>query len=533
MKGQRAEVPEKILFWLLLALVLLVLLYAPLHYGFIYPDGGEDTAHHISDLASLTEDFGYVGNMAYYGVAPLVLFTRMGLSALTVFSVFHYAVILAVFISLWILVRRFYGLIAAALSFYISVFIVMGTWYYFTDGTIFNIFNLFVVGVLAIFGLCMWLESGEYRWLIASGFLFIVTSLVHSTTYLYIMTSMLLFIAGFAVYQFRRKDGVMLKRILSFGAVFVLSILTAGATWMHRTLPALMQSMAVSIPQPQAERAYPGPFSLPFWITHYLNIGTACLLALALAILAAVLLKGKPEDKSSVLVKLNQPLSYILLSFMIVLAVGAFTPLGYNCGRFCRDLGTLVGLTTSILLGVGIANYRLRFKPHLMVLLAGILLMTNTPIYRWLGDYTAVRPCDIQAIDYLNAISAGQVEVQLSPTANPWIYELYTDDNINCERVYDLEDYGEADYILHRDNYMTYYPRHLPKNQIPMDSDALEHLESVVRVAEFHSVKNTTKVSIMSVAELPSEKNTIKISVLRLADSHSEKTTIKIYKVVK
>lgn len=518
---------------LLLALVLLVLLYAPLRYGFVYPGGGDDTAHHIINLDNLTKDFGYVRSMGYYGVAPLVIFTHMGLSALAVFSVFSYAAILGVFIALWILVRRFYGLVAAALSFYISVFVVMGTWYYFNDGTIFNIFNLFVVGVLAIFNLCMWLESGKYRWLMTAGPLFIVSSLVHSTTYLYIMASMLLFTAGFAVYQYRREDRVMLKRVLSFGAVFLLSVLTAWATWMHRMLPALTKSMAASIPQTQAERTYDGPFGLTYWTTHYLNVGTACLLALALVTLAAIFIKGRAEDRSSVLIKLNQPLSYILLSFVVVLAVGAFTPLGYNCDRFSRDLGTFVGLATAILLGVGIASYRLRFKPHLMVLLAGILLATNTPIYGWLGDYTAMRPCDIQAIDYLNAVSAGGVKVQVSPTVAPWIYDLYTDDNVSYERVYDLEDYREADYILHRDNHMTWYTWNNPADQIPMDSDTVEQMESVIRVAEFHSVKNTTKVSITSVADLPSEKNALKISVLRLVDHRSEKTTIRIYKVVK
>jgi len=101
------------------------------------------------------------------------------------------------------------------------------------------------------------------------------------------------------------------------------------------------------------------------------------------------------------------------------------------------------------------------------------------------------------------------------------------------DRVYDLEDYREADYILHRDNHMTWYTQNRPADQIPMDSDTLEQMESVIRVAEFDSVKHTARMSVMGVAELPSEKNALKVSVLTLARSDSEKTTIRIYKVVK
>ncbi|GAH63448.1 unnamed protein product, partial [marine sediment metagenome] len=223
------------------------------------------------------------------------------------------------------------------------------------------------------------------------------------------------------------------------------------------------------------------------------------LLALALVILAIIIVKGKPEDKSNIIIKLNQPLSYILLSFMVVLTVGAFTLLGYNCDRFSRDLATFTGLITSILLGVAITNYRLKFKHHLIMLLIILLvcipLMMNTPIYKWLGDYTALRPCDIQAIEYLNTIPASQVEVQALPTVAPWIYQLYTSDNINYERVYDLEDYREADYILYRNNHMTYLTETLgAKDQIPLDNDILEHLEAVVRVTEFHSGSNIIQI---------------------------------------
>ena len=69
-------------------------------------------------------------------------------------------------------------------------------------------------------------------------------------------------------------------------------------------------------------------------------------------------------------------------------------------------------------------------------------------------------------------------------------YDL-TNDNINYERVFDLEDYREADYVLYRNNQMTYSTeKRVPKDHIPFDSDTLEHLESLIKVTEFHSGNN-------------------------------------------
>jgi len=485
MDNNQPVLRERFIFIALLVLVAAVLIFAPLYYGFIYPTGGDDTAFHIRNLNNLTSDFGYIGSLSYYGLVILTPFTFLGLDPIIVFSIFNYAVIAAVFVSMWILLRRFYGLLCAALGFYVSVFIVMGTWYYFDDGTIFNVFNLWVVAVPAYYALCLWLEKGKPKWLIITGILFILTSLIHSASYLFIMASMLLFTAGYSLFQWKAHNSTMLRRILSFGAVFSLSILSAWVTWMHELLPSQVSAMVGTITGEQS--SYAARVTPFHWVEHYLNTGTALLLAVAIIIIVIILFKGRGEDKNEVIAKLNQPLSYIFLSFIVVLSIGAFTLLGYNYDRFARDLATFTGLGTAILLGLGIARYQLKYKKIWIIIISSLLVITNLPLHNWLGDYTALRSCDRQAIDYLNEISTEPVVVQHFSKLAPWIYELYTNETIDYDRAYDLTEYADADIIIYRNNHMTYSTENTTADNIQITDDILEEQENLMKLARFRS----------------------------------------------
>lgn len=495
---------EKIIFAALLLLVAGVMAYSPLRHGFIYPTGGDDTAFHIQDLQKLTADFGYVAHLRYYGIALLVPFTLLGLSAVTVFSAFNYAVIVAMFVSLWLLVRRFYGFPAAVLSFWVAAFVAMGTWYYFDDGTIFNIFNLYVVGVFGIYCLCSWLDSGKYKWLIGSALLFILASLVHNTTYLYMLAAMVLFVPGYAAFRFIKKDGIMLRRTLIFGAVFVPSILTAGVSWARKTLPALGESAVSSVTQgtPSAALPFSPPSSFPDWFIHDLNIGTVVLLVLALAVLSIKLIKGKQEENRKVLSGLNQPLSYLILCFIIVLIAGAFTRLGLDSNRFAMDLATFVGLGTAILLGIVLAGYNFRYKYLLVMAAALVLAVSSVPVYRWLGDYTALRPCDVQTIDFLNSLPPAPLKVDVSSAVAPWIYRLYTHDNIAYAGISGPADLQGADYIIYRNNPMTYLTAaETPAVYLLLNSYIRESPPLLSKVAGFDS--GNDEITVYKVVKSP------------------------------
>lgn len=486
MNEHRPIIREQIIFLALLTLVLLIVVYPPIYHGSIYATGGDDTAHHIAALTKLTDDISYLGNLRYYGYVLLLPFTYFGLSPITVVNVFNFLVIPAVFVSFWILVRRYYGLSSAALSFYISLFIVLGTWFYFNDGAIFNIFNLLVVGILGIYSLCRWLESGHYRWLLTSGLLFIASSLIHNVTYLYIMAAILLFVVSFTIYKYIQKDSIFLYRTLIFGAVFILSILTAWVSWMHKFIPEYSSAVIGTITEgdpPLAE-----PVSLAFFVDHDLKIGTVLLLSLTVLILVILLRKGSAEDKNSIVNLLNQPLSFVLLSFTTILAVGTFTLFGHNSERFARDLATFIGLETAIVLGLVLTYYRLKFKKLILIVVAVLLVTTNNASYYWVGDYTAVRSCDRDAIDLLNHLPNRDTEIQVSSAIVTWIVEVYTNDNIHLDWVSNWDNYKEADYLLYRNTPMTGDPfREILNDPLSPDNFDAVDPESLMKVAEFQT----------------------------------------------
>jgi len=482
-----APAREKWIFLALLILVTAVVAFSPLRYGYIYPTGGDDTANHITDLINLTENLDYSDrSITYYGISILLPFTLAGFNPIAVFSVFNYLVIFAVFCSMWLLIRRFYGFLSAVLAFPLSVFIVMSTWYYFDDGTIFAIFNLWVIALAGLYAGCRWLEEGKPKWLIMAGILFILTSVVHSATYLYIMASMLLFSASFALWQYKKQDALMLKRIVLFGSVFCFSVITAWFTWMHTLLPRLTGAMVETI---TGERAIYTTRVTPLtWIGNYLNIGTLAMLLIAILMLVIIFKNGQNSEKTAIKNRLTQPLSLIIVCFLFVLCIGTFTKLGFNFDRFARDMATFAGLVTAILLAQGLGYYRYDYRKLWIVIAASLFILTCSPVHYFLSDYTALRPCDRQAIEYLNNLPEEPVIVHHFSTLSPRIYGLYTNQNISLERAYNLKDYEDADFLIHRKNHMTYFTlMHTKEDDFVVIRQILDEKPYLEEIASFQS----------------------------------------------
>lgn len=478
---------EKWLFFSLLAVVVALIIYSPLRHGYIYPTGGDDTANHIIDLINLTENLDYSNrSITYYGISILLPFTLAGLNPFAVFSVFNYLVIIGVFCSMWLLLRKFYGFLSAVLGFPVSVFMVMSTWYYFDDGTIFAIFNLWVIGLAGLYAGCRWLEEGKPKWLILAGILFILTSVVHSATYLYIMASLLLFSAGFALWHYRKQNIIVFKRTVIFAAVFCVSIISAWLTWMHTLLPRLTGAMVETI---TGEREiYTTRVDIVNWIGNYLNIGTAAMILIAILMLIIVFKKGQSAEIAAIKNRLTQPLSLIIACFLFVLCIGTFTKLGYNYDRFARDMATFAGLVTAILLAQGLGYYRYEYRKVWIVIAASLFILTCSPVHFFLSDYTALRPCDRQAIEYLNNMPEEPVIVHHFSTLSPRIYSLYTNQNVTLERTYNLSEYENADLVIHRNNHMTYFTlMHTKKDDFVVIRQILDDQPHLEEIASFQS----------------------------------------------
>ena len=456
------KLTERFIFIALLVFVTTVIIYAPLRYGFNYPIGGHDAAPHIHRLTALAQNPNiFEMNFNYYGIILLIPFTLLGINPVTVVSVFYYTTIIGVFIAMWILLRRFYGLLPAMLGFYVSVFMVYGIWKNFDDGMVFNIFNLWVVTPMAFYALCSWLESGQRKWLGIAGLLFVCTSLIHNSTYLFILVSIPFFTVIYGIYQWKIGNNTMVVRLLSFSGVFTISILTAWFTWMQNLLPRLVGLSIDSVSTGQPSRY---EWITPFiWVHQHINPGTIVLFLLAILLLMLIFKQGKREDKQKVFDKLNQPLTYILIAFLPFLTIGSFTLLGYDYGRFARDQVTFLGIIVAVLLGVALSHYKLPSIRAWILIVAFVMITSNTPVYNWLNDHTALRPADEQAIQYLNEITSEPIVVLHFAKLAPWMYDIYTDENVSYQRIFNLDDYEQADYIIYRSKHMTHYTKHVSR----------------------------------------------------------------------
>jgi hypothetical protein len=278
----------------------------------------------------------------------------------------------------------------------------------------------------------------------------------------------------------------MVWRTLSFGTVFLLSVVTAAATWMKTLLPSLTKRAleSVSTGQPsQYEWITPS-----IWFNQHLNPGTALLLLAALLMIVFIMVKGKAEQKTAIVSRLDQPLTYILLSFLPFLTIGTFTLFGYDYGRFARDQITFIGLIVAVLLGLAVANYKLANIRAWIVAIAVVMIIYPTPIHYWLSDHTGLRPCDEQAIEYLNQESKEPIVVQTFAKLAPWMYDLYTNQNVMYERAYNLSQTQSADYLLYRNNHMTHYTEHVSKpDDIEITPELLDSQSSLIEEAKFMS----------------------------------------------
>ncbi|MCL0084130.1 hypothetical protein M1N82_01050 [Dehalococcoidia bacterium] len=453
---------KRFLFPSMLVAVIALVLYAPIRYNFIYPTGGDDTAFHIQSLIAISEDLTKIPSLHYYGLVSLLPFTLAGLDSITVFFWFNYIVLISIFVSLWFLLKHFYGLPAALLGFPLTAMLSRAIWHYFNDGTIFNIANLYIFGILAITCVALWLKSGSSKYLILSGVLFSITAVYHSVTYLFILASMGLFFTGFLVYKLINRQSY--ARLIYAAGLFCLSIPLAYFTWFGGSFPeermAQMSRGEFVVMTP--------PVSLTGSITDYLSTTSIVAILFILGILSVIHLyrRGTKLYRKDLTDKLNQPLTYILLSFLVVFAIGTFTPLGIHSERFMRELSSFVAIFASVLLGITFTNmwkyrgelrdlypgiYRTIPSMILVVALIGIPAGIVVSAGEWTSNYSAIKPIDIKAINFLNTLE-GEAEVLVSPQIAYWIYGLYIKDNINLTHNVN----SQPDYVVTRSEDMTW-----------------------------------------------------------------------------
>ncbi|MCL0039312.1 hypothetical protein M1N46_03685 [Dehalococcoidia bacterium] len=131
-----------------------------------------------------------------------------------------------------------------------------------------------------------------------------------------------------------------------------------------------------------------------------------------------------------------------------------------------RELSSFVAIFASVLLGITFTNmwkyrgelrdlypgiYRTIPSMILVVALIGIPAGIVVSAGEWTSNYSAIKPIDIKAINFLNTLE-GEAEVLVSPQIAYWIYGLYVKDNINLTHNVN----SQPDYVVTRSEDMTW-----------------------------------------------------------------------------
>jgi len=450
---------------LLILLILGLVLFAPLYYDFTYPSAGPDTASRVEELSRATEDLGYVANLWYYSPLFLLPFTELGVSSLTAYTVFSYLVVIGSLLCVYLLVRHYYGRVPATLSLLGMLLVGFGFLYLFRAGTVYHLLTLYIIIPALIYSVIRYLRvGGSNKWAIPSILLIVLISFSHPIGYAYTEIALSLFLAGYWLYH-RGKDSRSNKPIILIIAV-ILTIPMAWLTWGSDTALSYIGY------------EYAGGVSslLPVNKSPLLSVLYFLGIPLGVALGGGYLVWRNKEVRK----KLNQPVTYLLLAYLLAVIVPL---IGTGKERLMLDLSVFLTIAGAISIGTYLTVTSASVSRELIHSLVRIglvivaIVVIPISVYNWTADYTALRPVDKEAIEFLNEQDR-ELEVLVSLQVDWRIYRVYTD-NIEYRWLRENSDPSRYDYVIYRDRYMVSRVGYYGQVQPTFSPPVLEELEKV------------------------------------------------------
>jgi len=160
-------------------------------------------------------------------------------------------------------------------------------------------------------------------------------------------------------------------------------------------------------------------------------------------LLLALLLVLREREHLEIRLKTKLFLGF-LAALVIFLAIGAFTRISPDPVRVALDLSVTIAILTVCLVGIGLEATK-RKKVMVLAVYALVAVGMFLSVPHWLSYTSAVRPADIQAIEYLN--SQSNSTYSCSTQVAPWIYNRW------LEKEYVAD--GNEEYVIYRDKPMT------------------------------------------------------------------------------
>lgn len=424
---------------IVLLILALVIIAPPLVHGYIYPSGGDDTTDHLAIFDQLDLSKTTVPQVNYLG--QLIVGTPIkAISLATDTSIdnwylwFNFLVMLGVAFTLYLVTSRLVNRWAGILIVPVAVFSTQSILWLFHCGTIYHIINMFIILPWAMFFLIRWLQEQKVCQAAIACLLFLLFSVFHLSA-LYLTSFMGLSLAVILIYKHRTECNIAsVKKILSLSIVILalavpatLLLLPTAQGYVSGTMQNA-ESLVMGVPLTQLVPASS--------ILAYLGLATLCILLFAIAMLVKY---GSLER-----IALKSKLFMVcLLGFIGILLVLFFTKTSPNPARVAMDLATFIAILTACLAGLALVASRKRIVTGVIVVL--VLIGISLPLANWFSYSSAVKPIDINTMEYLN--EQGAESYSCSTQVAPWIYNRWVEAEY-CEN-------GNGEYIVYRSKPMT------------------------------------------------------------------------------
>ena len=372
-----------------LLLFCVVVVTPPLLYGYIYPNGSDDTAAaYLSTIDSIKngqplKEFFIVSHAVVdYPIAMTSNIT--GWSVDTIFLWFVYGMLALSGIVIYFVMSRLVNRKAGWLALLLSVFCAQGLLFQFHWGQTFNFINIGIILPILLYFVVKYLTQGKAYQLAIALLLGILFGSFHMTG-VYLPATAGFLVVAYVLYCLVKRKRLEIRPLLLGISIVLLS-----------TFVFLKSGMAMVKATPSIATEQMGS-GLGIPISSYLMNFVSPTILMALVFLALYY----KEALRSLTVE-AKVVCVVLGGLVIVLAVPAFTGFSIDSFRQGLDLATVMAL----LVAVSVASLAWSGKNSkvalVLLLMVGFGLFRSLPV--WFSNTNAIQQVDKEAIAYINTL---------------------------------------------------------------------------------------------------------------------------------
>jgi hypothetical protein len=419
---------------IILAICLILILPAIL-YQYPYPNHSDDTPRHLQVIQRVVDGQGYSDlwdiRNAYAGPAFIGLIIKiLHTDPYWSFYVFHYLALIAMIFTIWFFTYKVFNRTAANLALPLVVLCTPPFLWYFYNGVIFNMVNLFIFGLMGILALVYWLKTRRPYYAAISIILFAIVVLFHSASGLYLAVGIGFFLICYTLINAKKRAWGEVRRLGVYTAVFCVICGALALTLspeVKQLVGAVYNGVAGGAIAPARQLV-----SIQDFISSYSNI----------VILSAFVISMIVIWRRKIQISVGMG---ILASLIFVLLLNVFVFKVIEPTRGSYDLAMVISLAGAGALGVALQRVK-RFKTQYYAFMVVAIVALALPMVTfWNGYRCAVWPADQEAIAYMETLQGGSYSV--STQIQPSIYSLFLQG----------KNYTPAggDYVIYRSDPMT------------------------------------------------------------------------------